>query len=213
VPVLHVVTDDELLARPGFADVATALAADGGARLAIHVRGPHTDGGALHRLPGALVEPVRACGALLVVNDRVDVALAAGVDAVHLGRDDLPAGLARQLLGPDALLGATANSLEEARRADGLPVDYLGVGPVYGTRSKENPAPELGLDGLRAIVAGVRKPVLAIGNITAERVAEVLDAGAAGVAVLSAVTRDPDPERATMRIRKAIDAWRRERKG
>src|SRR5262249_61820123 len=114
------------------------------------------------------------------------VALAASVFAVHIGRDDLDIATARRILGADALIGGTANSLTEAVRVAATDVDYLGVGPVFGTRSKANPAPPLGLDGLRAIVEAARKPVIGIGSITADRVRSVLDAGAYGVAVLSA---------------------------
>ncbi len=105
---------------------------------------------------GALSKDADVC---LVVDDRVDVAMAAGVRAVHLGRDDLDAGTARRVLGPHALIGGTANSLEEALRVAATDVDYLGVGPVFGTRSKANPASPLGLDGFRAIVPrGGRSP-------------------------------------------------------
>ena len=114
----------------------------------------------------------------------MDVALAAGVRAVHLGRDDLDVQTARAILGADALIGGTANSLAEALRVAATDVDYLGVGPVFGTRSKANPAPPLGLEGFRAIVEAARKPVIAIGSVTADRVRSVLDAGAYGVAVL-----------------------------
>jgi thiamine-phosphate pyrophosphorylase len=143
----------------------------------------------------------------LVVNDRVDVAAAAGVTAVHLGRDDVDPGTARRLLGPLALIGGTANSLEEALRVAATDVDYLGVGPVFGTRSKANPAPALGVDGFRAIVRAVRKPVIAIGSVTADQVGALLEAGAHGVAVISAVVGQPDPAAATREFRDAIDAW------
>ena len=114
--------------------------------------------------------------------------LAAGAGAVHLGRDDLDAAAARAILGSAACIGGTVHSPEQIRRLTLSAVDYLGVGPVFGTRSKANPAPVLGLDALRAIAASSSLPVIAIGNITAERVADVLSTGAHGVAVLSAVT-------------------------
>jgi thiamine-phosphate pyrophosphorylase len=126
---------------------------------------------------------------------------------VHLGRDDLDVPIARQLLGPDVLIGGTANSLEEARRVAATDVDYLGVGPVFGTGSKANPAPPLGLDGLRAIAHAVDRPVIAIGGITPDRLAAVLDAGAHGVAILSAVVCQADPAAAARECRRAIDAW------
>jgi thiamine-phosphate pyrophosphorylase len=105
------------------------------------------------------------------------------------------------------LIGGTANSLEEARRVWQRPIDYLGVGPVYGTQSKANPAPILGIDQLAAITGGCPVPVIAIGNITADRVTEVLDAGAHGIAVLSAITCADDPEAAAWEFAQAIAVW------
>jgi thiamine-phosphate pyrophosphorylase len=148
---------------------------------------------------------VPASVARLIVNDRVDVALAADADGAHLGRMDLPYEVARSILGESALLGATANSLEEALAVAARPIDYLGVGPVFGTRSKEDPAPRMGLVELRRIVAAVERPVIAIGGITPKRVAEVLDAGAYGIAVLSAVSHAEDPRAACGLFREAID--------
>jgi thiamine-phosphate pyrophosphorylase len=138
-------------------------------------------------------EDLAGRGVRLIVNDRVDVAAAAAADGVHLGARDLDPEAARPLLGPCALIGATANDFERARVAMRGPIDYLGVGPVFGTESKQDPAPILGVDGLRRIVAAVEVPVVAIGNITPERVAEVLSTGAHGVAVLSDVSCAADP--------------------
>jgi thiamine-phosphate pyrophosphorylase len=131
----------------------------------------------------------------MLIDDRVDVAAAVGATAVHLGRDDLPPYVARQILGADAVIGGTANSVEEAVKVASQPVDYLGVGPVFGTTSKGNrAAPMLGLDGFAEICAAVDKPVIGIGSITVDRVADVLEAGAYGVAVLSAVVCQEDPQ-------------------
>lgn len=154
-----------------------------------------------------LREAVAEYGAELVVDDRVDVAAAAGADGVHLGRTDLAVAAARRLLGDGVLIGRTANDLDEARRAAREPVDYLGVGPVFGTGSKAEPAAAVGLAGLARIVAAVDKPVIAIGNITAERVAEVLGTGAHGIAVLSAVASAADPGREVVRLREALERF------
>lgn len=155
----------------------------------------------------AMRHALEGAGVCLVVDDRVDVAVAAGARAVHLGRDDLDVATTRRVLGADALIGGTANSLAEALRVAATDVDYVGVGPVFGTRSKANPAPSLGLDGLRAIVLAVPKPVIAIGSVTADRVRALLDAGAHGVAVISAVVCQADPAAAAREFRGAIDAW------
>lgn len=166
------------------------------------------------RLTRELIENARAVvdacvhhGAVCIVDDRADVTAGVGAPGLHLGRDDLPVAVARDLLGPDVLIGGTANSLEEARRVWQQPINYLGVGPVYGTTSKANPAPVLGLEQLHAIVTESPVPVIAIGSITAERVGEVLDTGAYGVAVLSAITCATDPEAAAREFANAIAAW------
>jgi len=122
--------------------------------------------------------------ARVLVNDRVDVALLAGTAGVHLGQADLAAGLARQILGPDRFIGLSTHNLEQALEADKLPVDYIGVGPVFWTSSKENPDPVLGLERLAEICRAVRKPVVAIGGITINQARQVRTAGAQSVAVI-----------------------------
>jgi len=206
VPRLHVITDEAQQQRYSHLELA-ALAAEGGAE-AVQLR---------EKRPRATRELIALAQAMravlsprqvpLLVNDRLDVALGAGAEGAHVGRDDPEPALARRLLGWPALLGATANSLDEARAAARAPVDYIGVGPVYETRTKARPAPTLGLDGLAAIVAAVDKPVIAIGGITAERVGAVLAAGAWGVAATAAVVGQADPAAATRRLRAAIDAF------
>ena len=203
---LHVITDAVLQTHYSHAEIA-ALAVRGGAdTVQFREKRP--------RLTRELVEDAgavrRACadgGAACIVDDRADVAVAVAAEGLHLGRDDLPVSVARALLGNDVLIGGTANSIEEARRVWQQPIDYLGVGPVYGTRSKANPAPVLGIAQLRFIAAECPVPVIAIGNITADRVAEVLDAGAHGMAVLSAITCAEDPEAAARTFSEAIAAW------
>jgi thiamine-phosphate pyrophosphorylase len=209
---LHVITDEVLQTRYSHAEVA-ALAIRGGADT-VQYREKRP------RLTRELIEDAaavkRACedgGAACIVDDRADVAAAVEAQGLHLGRDDLPVSVARSLLGPDVLIGGTANSLEEARRVWQHPIDYLGAGPIYGTRSKANPAPVLGIEHLKAIASECPVPVIAIGNITADRVAEVLEAGAHGVAVLSAITCADDPEAAARTFSEAIAAWLAERGG
>jgi thiamine-phosphate pyrophosphorylase len=204
---LHVITDAVLQTRASHLELARLAAAGGADTIQFREKRPLTTR-MLVETAAAMRQALEGTGARLVVDDRVDVALAAGVPAVHLGRDDLDVQTARAILGADALIGGTANSLAEALRVAATDVDYLGVGPVFGTRSKANPAPPLGLDGLRVIVEAVGKPVIAIGSITADRVRSVLDAGAHGVAVLSAVVCRDDPAEAARAFRGAIDAWR-----
>jgi thiamine-phosphate pyrophosphorylase len=120
----------------------------------------------------------------VLVNDRVDVALLAGAAGVHLGQTDLAPASARQILGPNRLIGFSTHNLDQALEADKLPVDYIGVGPVFWTSSKENPDPVLGLERLAEICRAVRKPVVAIGGITTDQARQVQTAGAQSVAVI-----------------------------
>jgi thiamine-phosphate pyrophosphorylase len=189
---LHVITDETVQSRFSHAELA-ALAAEAGAEIVQFREKRAWATSELVRVARAMRERVAERGARLVVNDRVDVAAAADSEGVHLGAQDLDPVWARRLLGPGALIGATANDLARARSAARGPIGYLGVGPVFGTGSKPGPAPALGLGGLRRIVEAVGVPVIAIGSITPERVAGVLEAGAYGVAVLSAVVLDADP--------------------
>jgi thiamine-phosphate pyrophosphorylase len=120
----------------------------------------------------------------VLVNDRVDVALLAGAVGVHLGQTDLSPASARQILGPDRLIGLSTHNLEQALEAEAMPVDYIAVGPVFWTSSKENPDPVLGLERLAEICRAVRKPVVAIGGITIDQARQVRTAGAHAVAVI-----------------------------
>ena len=201
---LHVITDETIQSRYTHAKLA-ALALEGGADVVqFREKRPRTTR-ELMASASAVASACNRAGALLVVDDRVDVAAAIGAPAVHLGRDDLPATAARRLLGPDALIGGTANDLEEALAVAATPVDYLGVGPVFGTASKANPAPTMGLELLGRIVRACVQPVIAIGGITPERVADVLATGAHGVAVLSGVVGQADPPASACMYREAID--------
>ena len=149
----------------------------------------------------------RAAGRTVIINDRADIARALGADGVHVGPTDVDPITARQVVGPLGLVGATANTLEAALAIPRHTVDYLGVGPVFGTTSKRNPAPTLGLDGLRAITEAVRLPVIAIGAISPANALEVLRAGAAGLAVIAAVARADDPEATTRAFRDVLDTF------
>lgn len=203
---LHVITDEVLQTRYSHAEIASLVTSGGADTVQYREKRPRLTR-ELVADAAAVVEACAANGAACIVDDRADVTAAVGAQGLHLGRDDLSPAVARRLLGPDVLIGGTANSLDEAREVWQRPIDYLGVGPVYGTQSKANPAPVLGIEKLRAIVAECPVPVIAIGSITAQRVAEVLDTGAHGVAVISAITCAADPESATREFVEAIDAW------
>jgi thiamine-phosphate pyrophosphorylase len=154
----------------------------------------------------------RAAGVPFCVNDRLDVALAAGADVVHLGQDDLSLADARRLRAeagrPDLLIGVSTHNLAQAQAAAEGGADYLGFGPIFGTASKLNPDPTVGLDALAAVCRAVSVPVVAIGGITLETVAAVARAGASAAALIAAVTRAPDPTAAGLRVAAAFGSAR-----
>lgn len=191
---LIVVTDPDCGAGRNVVDV-TRAALRGGAP-AIQLRMKDAPAREMAALARALLVETRAAGALLFINDRVDVALAVGAEGAHVGQDDLPAAAARHIAPPGFLLGVSAETVDLARRAEAEGADYVGVGPVYGTGSKADAGDAIGLDRVTEVASAVRIPVVTIGGITAENAPGVIRANAAGVAVISAVMRASDPEAA-----------------
>jgi thiamine-phosphate diphosphorylase len=204
LPRLHVVTDDEILAASRFPEVARALLGVGSGRVALHVRGPRTGGGRLLDIVSELRDDAARGGAWLVVNDRADVALIAGLPAVHLGRRSLPVRAARRVLGPNARLGVSTHTPQEAAQSALDGADWIFAGTTYATPS--HPGREgCGPEGVRAAVgAAGRVPVVAIGGVTVERVAELVAAGAHGVAVVRGVWGAADPVAALEKYLEAL---------
>jgi len=174
----------------------------------IQLRDKSMPTGPLARLARAVGERVRAAGGVFIVNDRLDVALASGADGVHLGQDDLPLPDARRVA-PRLILGASTHSLDQALAAETAGADYVALGSIFPTGSKAG-FELVGLETLRLVRSRVRAPLVAIGGITLPRVAAVLEAGADGLAVISAVGTAPDPEAATAALLGAIRESRRE---
>ncbi|QUO48982.1 MULTISPECIES: thiamine phosphate synthase [Halorubrum] len=145
-------------------------------------------------------------GVPLIVNDRIDLASAVDADGVHLGQSDLPVAVAREQLGEDAVVGVSASTVEQAESAEAAGADYLGVGAVYGTDSKDVSGDRdgIGVERIAAVADAVDLPVIGIGGIDASNAAPVVEAGATGVAALSAITAAEDPEVATAALRKAV---------
>jgi thiamine-phosphate pyrophosphorylase len=140
-----------------------------------------------------IAEISRAAGATFIVNDRVDIALMSGADGVHLGQTDLPPDAARRLMGPEKIIGFSTHNEEQAREATSLPIDYVAIGPVFVTRTKENPDPVVGLGVVAAVRRLAGKPLVAIGGITRHNAASVIAAGADSVAVVRDLLASPDP--------------------
>jgi thiamine-phosphate pyrophosphorylase len=152
----------------------------------------------------AIAERCRGAGATCLVNDRADFAVAAGADGVHVGAEDMPVAAVRRVVGPTAVVGATARTPAAGRLLVDAGASYLGVGPTFVSRSKVGLPTPIGLDGVRAVAEGVPVPVIAIAGITAARVPEVLAAGAWGVAVIGAVSASDDPRLATRELVRAV---------
>ncbi len=197
---VYVITD------PGAAlpVVDQARAAAQGGAWAVQLRDKNASDAELVTLARVLLAALRPLGVKLIVNDRLEVALEAGADGLHMGQGDGDPAQARARLGPGKLLGLSIETLDQCAR---IPpgVDHIGAGPVRATASKPDHAAPIGLSGLAAIAARASVPALAIGGIGPGDAAAVKSAGAAGMAVVSAVTRAPDPEAATRHL---LSEWR-----
>jgi len=200
---LYVITDRRL--SRGRAQQAVIRAAIAGGADAVQFRDKEASGREFFLGAQALRDLCREAGIPFIVNDRVDVALALGADGAHVGQDDMPARAARELLGPEHILGVSVATPEEAIRAAADGADYLGAGPVFEARtSKPDALSPIGAAGLRAICATGHVPVIAIGGITPGNAREVLAAGAVGAAVISALIAAEDVEAAARRLKQAL---------
>jgi thiamine-phosphate pyrophosphorylase len=202
LPKLYPITDVRLSGLSHAEQVARLC--EGGASF-IQLREKRLSPREFYREAAAALGVARELGVRVVINDRVDIALALGADGVHLGQDDLTPEAARRLLGEKAIIGFSTHNVEQAREAARMPVDYIAFGPVFETSSKENPDPVVGLDELsrvRECVGSV--PLVAIGGITRENYRAALDAGADSVAVISAILAG-DPAEIARRMREFLN--------
>ncbi|MDV7348743.1 thiamine phosphate synthase [Halorubrum distributum] len=182
-----------------------AAALDGGVDV-VQLRDKAASARERHETGLRLRELTAEAGVPLVVNDRIDLAAAVDADGVHLGQSDLPVAVAREQLGEEAVVGVSASTVEQAEAAEAAGADYLGVGAVYGTDSKDVSGDRngIGTERIAAVADAVEIPVIGIGGIDAGNAAPVVAAGATGVAVLSAITAAEDPAAATAAIREAV---------
>ncbi len=195
---LHVLTDEVLQDRFSHLELTRLAIAGGADTIQYRQKSGPTRG--MIAMATAMRQLCEAQGVTFIVNDRLDVALASGAHGVHLGQDDFPLPLARQILGPGRLLGGSAATLEEAILCREQGADYVGFGPVFPTTSKDDAGPVSGLDTLKRVVELTGLPVVAIGGIGVDNAGLTLAAGAHGVAVISAVCCQPDPARAAKRL-------------
>jgi len=199
---LYVITDEEVAGGLSHAEIARQAIA-GGADV-IQLRDKACGPGELLRIGRIIRKITRKTGTPFIVNDRLDIALACGADGVHLGQDDMGASVARQIAPPRFIIGISVGTLEEAVRAEQEGADYIAVSPVFPTKSKNDAGPGHGLDLLKEIRQNITIPVVAIGGINAGNVNDVIEAGADGVAVISAVVGDPDIKAAARDLKAKI---------
>ncbi|HET8918651.1 MAG TPA: thiamine phosphate synthase [Xanthobacteraceae bacterium] len=206
---LNAIVDPERAGGHQLADLAMRCVRGGATQ--VQLRDKHAETRALIEEARAIKQALTPFAVPLVVNDRVDVAMAAGADGVHLGQDDMAVEDARRLLGSNAIIGLSVKSVEEAEAARLDLVDYIGSGGVYATSSKQQKNVPIGPAGLARIIAVLRRrapdlPVCGIAGIDASNAAEVIAAGADGVAVISALSLAPSPETAARQLREIVDA-------
>ncbi|MBU0733999.1 MAG: thiamine phosphate synthase [Proteobacteria bacterium] len=199
---LHILTDTRLQSRFSHLQL-TEMAIAGGADT---IQFRHKEGSTREMIEIA-AQMKRLCAdkdVMFIVNDRLDIAMATQADGVHLGQDDFPIPVARELLGKNRIIGGSAATIEEARKclADGA--DYVGFGPVYPTGSKDDAGPVSGIETLRKIVEAMPIPIIAIGGVDEKNAYDVMRAGAHGIAVISAVCCREDPRQATRGLYEAI---------
>jgi len=202
-PALYLVTDRDLSLGRSL-DWVVEKAVKGGTTV-VQLREKDMDTKAFIDEALQIKKLLKPYGVPLLINDRVDVALAVEADGVHLGQTDMPYEMARKILGKDALIGLSVENYEQAEEAEKLDVDYIAISPVYTTPTKEELTEELGLEGVKRISEICRHPSVGIGSIKAHNAGEVIQAGANGVAVVSGICSADDPEVAARELREAVE--------
>ncbi|HEX3210039.1 MAG TPA: thiamine phosphate synthase [Geminicoccaceae bacterium] len=205
-PTLYLVTDPDLAGARPLAEVVAA-AVKGGATL-VQLRDKEAGGRALLEQARSLKALLDPLGVALIVNDRVDVAVAAGAAGCHVGQSDLPAAAARALLGPEPILGVSLDRVEQIAEIDPEIVDYVAHGPFAATATKPDAGAPVGAAGLAAVRARTRLPLVAIGGIDDGNAGEAVRAGADGIAVVSAIVAAADPEAASRQLLGAVETAR-----
>jgi thiamine-phosphate pyrophosphorylase len=198
-PKLYPITDARLSGL-SHAEQVERFAA-GGATL-IQLRDKTASPRQFYEAAAEAMKVARSLDVRIIINDRVDIAIAVGADGVHIGQDDLPPEKARALVGEDCLIGYSTHDLQQAVTADSMPIDYVAIGPVFQTSTKENPDPVVGVEALAFIKSQIAKPLVAIGGITYAQAPSVLQAGADSLAIISDLFVTGD---ITARVRQYLD--------
>jgi len=199
---LYLVTDRRLAGERPLEDVV--LAAVRGGVTAVQLREKEATTREYVSMARRLKALLAPFSVPLIINDRVDVALAAGADGAHVGQSDMAYADVRRLVGPDFLVGLSVETMEQAQAAENLDADYLGVSPIFSTPTKTDTGEAWGIEGLTALRARSRHVLVAIGGINSSNAREVIRAGADGIAVVSAICAAPDPEAAARELRRLI---------
>ncbi|MCC9621049.1 thiamine phosphate synthase [Thalassospira sp. MA62] len=199
---LYLVLDPDLCVRHSM--VETTVAAIAGGATVIQLRDKQAGTDEMIRIGRELKHVMAGSGVPLIVNDDIDAAIAIDADGVHVGQDDMPSRMVRERLGQDKIIGLSIESPEVARKVDRTIVDYVGVGPVFATATKPGHKPAIGFDGLSELITIAGLPSVAIGGLKQHHVGPVFQSGADGIAVVSAICGQPDPEIATIKIAESI---------
>ena len=206
LPRLYVILDAALITSPE-RDCAASLA-EAGVRL-LQYRNKSAPARQYLESSRELADALRPQGVTFIVNDRPDVAFLAGASGVHVGQDDLDVEQARRVIGSDKLVGVSTHNLEQFQRATASSADYFAVGPVFNTSSKANPDPVVGVDFIRKVRSLTDKPIVAIGGVSLERAASVIEAGADSVAVISGILSAPNPAQRAHQYLETLEAANR----
>jgi thiamine-phosphate pyrophosphorylase len=200
---LYLILDPDVAGNRSIEEIVNQALHRGVRVFQLRVKTPHS--GEFYTVASQLAPVIHAVGGRFIVNDRCDVALAAGADGVHLGQDDLPVADARRLVGPQMLIGISTHNLAQALEAEASGADYIGFGPIFPSSTKNNPEPVVGIEQLRELRSRLRIPIVAIGGINATNIRAVADAGSEVPAVLSAVLAAADPNAAIAELLSALE--------
>ena len=201
---LYLVTDRDLSLERSLEEVVSE-AVRGGVTM-VQLREKDAATGEFIELAGRLMKILTPLGIPLIINDRVDVALAVDADGVHIGQSDMPYETARRLLGPDKIIGLSVENMDDLIKANNLDVDYVGISPVYSTPTKTDTAEPFGLEGLRKAVNMSKHPTVAIGGMNAGTIADVMAAGTDGVAVVSAICSAENIREAAAQLKAIVES-------